>query len=81
MKNIVKGDLVVITNSHMFDYEPENVADALMGVVVDIYDEYDGFDKIPIDETAVKVYSSGMVNWYWLQQLILVSEWQKRLEA
>lgn len=79
MKNIVKGDLVVITNSHMFGYEPENVADVLMGVVVDIYDEYDGFDKIPIDETAVKVYSSGTVNWYWLQQLILVSEWQKHL--
>ena len=79
MKNIVKGDLVVITNSHMFDYVPDNVADILMGVVVDIYDKYAGFDKIPIDETEVKVYCSGTVNWYWLQQLILVSEWQKRL--
>ena len=77
MRNIIKGDLVVITSEHMFEYKPEADSSALIGVVVDIFDQYDGFDKIPIDETAVKVYSSGAVNWYWLQQLIPIDEYFK----
>jgi hypothetical protein len=77
MRQITKGDLVVVTNGHFYEFSAQSDKDIIIGVVVNVFDQYDGFDKIPIDETAVKVYTSGAVNWYWLQQLVLVDEYFK----
>jgi hypothetical protein len=77
MRQITKGDLVIVTNGHFYEFSARSDKDIIIGVVVNVFDQYDGFDKIPIDETAVKVYSSGTVNWYWLQQLVPIDEYFK----